>query len=112
MIALTAAERERNSRDHRAAQALQQRISRAHRAAQAFSKEHLYGETRPTTEQFIGAKGIEFCQKHILFSVQFDAGLLSVFEATLVDNCTEDEGNYTVEDLMWAWKEAERGVDQ
>jgi len=29
-----------------------------------------------------------------------------------VDNCTEDEGNYTVEDLMWAWKEAERGVDQ
>jgi len=112
MIALTAAERERNSRAHRAAQALQQRISRAHRAAQAFSKEHLYGETRPTTEQFIGAKGIEFCQKHILFSVQFDAGLLSVFEAILVDNFTKDKGNYTVEALMWAWKEAERSVDQ
>ena len=87
-----------------------QRSSRARRSVEVFSQYYLDGETWLTTERFLEAKEIEFCRKHIVFSEQFDAELLSVFEAILVDNCTEEEGTYSLEDLMWAWRDAEKGV--
>jgi len=84
---------------------------RARKVALVFSTEYMEGKLVCTPEVFIEAKACEFGENHNVVSpVQFDYSLLNPFYECLKDE-DEQDGEYTVDGLMTAWKRAIKEAD-
>ena len=85
-----------------------QQKTKAHRAGKAattFSQTLLSG----APEDFIKAKEAELCIEHHCSSVTINTSLSSLFYKLLMD-FTSENGLYSVEAMLEAWKQAEQAL--
>jgi len=78
---------------------------RARKSALAFSTEYMEGKLVCTPEVFIEAKGCEVGEQQNVNVLEFNLSLINPFYEYLKDE-DEQDGEYTVDGLMTAWKRA------
>lgn len=89
-----------------------QQKTKAHRAGKAattFSQTLLSGALIAAPEDFIKAKEAELCIEHHCSSVTINTSLSSLFYKLLM-NFTSENGLYSVEAMLEAWKQAEQAL--
>jgi hypothetical protein len=76
--------------------------------AEQFSNEFMEGKSGGSAKSFIEAKEHAIQREHMVASVSFNQELLNKFDDNLEDCFANDDGEYTVVDMLEAWKMAEQ----